>query len=94
MNDTPEIIDLRELLLRKGRTQRQCGVDQCYANQLVAGIRNVGPNALRRIAEAIGASTEDVLAACRESVRRAQAGDLAGVVDGSHASGSTTGGDQ
>jgi transcriptional regulator with XRE-family HTH domain len=71
--------DFRELLLRKGRTQRQCGVDQSYANQLAGGTRQPRANALRKIAEAIGCTTEEVLAACQESIRRAHSTDLAAV---------------
>lgn len=69
--------DLKELLLRKGKTQRQCGVDQCYVNQIAAGRRMPRARAIGKMAAAIGCATEEVLAACEESHRRAV--DLAGV---------------
>lgn len=65
--------DLRELLTSHGRTVRTSGVDQSYCVQLIAGRREPGPNAVAKIAAALGVEAPVVYAACQESVRRASA---------------------
>lgn len=86
-------MDIKELLRRKGRNGSQSGISQAHFSLIATGSRRAGPEAIARIAAEIGEQPEVVCAACDESWRRAQASDLAGV-DGSHASGSTAGGDQ
>jgi len=67
-------VDLKELLLSRGKTTRQAGVSKNLVIDLIHGRRSPGPTAIRKLAEALEVGTEVVYAACQESVRRASAG--------------------
>lgn len=64
--------DLRELLTSRGKTTRQAGVAQNYAIDLAKGRKSAGPNAIAKMAAALGVEPETVFAACAESQRRAK----------------------
>jgi len=66
-------IDLRELATQHGKTQSQLGLSQPYASELMRGELLPGPNAVAKIAAALGIDAPTVYAACQESVRRASA---------------------
>ena len=65
--------DLRGLLLRKGKTQAEAGINRVYASTLATGRRRAGADAIRRMAAALSVTTDEVYAACTESCRRASA---------------------
>jgi transcriptional regulator with XRE-family HTH domain len=71
--------DLKELLRSKGKTQAEVGLHHAYVSQIATGVRRAGAEAITRMAAALGCTTETVCAACDESFRRAQVGDLAAV---------------
>lgn len=65
------VLDLRELLVARGKTYRQAGVDASYVVRLADGSQRPGANAVRKIAKALDVATDVVFAACQESQRRA-----------------------
>lgn len=67
------VLDLKELLRSKGKTQSEAGVTQMYVSMLANGHRRAGAGAITRMAIALGCTTDEVFAACEESRRRAQA---------------------
>lgn len=65
--------DLAELVRSHGKTIRQAGVSHVHFLDLAHGRREAGPQAIVKIATALGVEPPVVYAACQESVRRASA---------------------
>ena len=67
------IFDLRELRLSKGLPQDIIG-NRKNIGEIEKGLKMPGPKLTRRMATALGVTTEAVFAACAESRRRAGRG--------------------
>lgn len=65
-------MDIREMALRKGKTTRDAGVTQSYFIDLCLGRKRAGANAINKIAEALGYTTDEVFDGIEESARRAK----------------------
>lgn len=64
------MLDLRELRLSKGLPQDIIG-NRKTIGEIEKGLKMPGPKLTRRMATALGVTTEAVFAACAESRRRA-----------------------
>lgn len=71
-------VDLRELARQHGKSQSQLGLSQPHVSLLMRGQVQAGPNAITKIATALGVEPPVVYAACQESVRRASAVQIHG----------------
>ncbi len=70
--------DLKDLINSKGRTIAEAGVDKVTIHRLSGGQQRPNPKTLRKIAECIGVTVEEVFAAWMESKRRAHDGQSSG----------------
>lgn len=61
---------LDELRRSKAKTVRQVGIDSSLFSGITTGRRGLGPNGTRKIAEALGVTTDEVFAAYQETRRR------------------------
>lgn len=58
-------IQLRDMRLDRGLSQSQCGASRPLISLIERGQRLPGPRAVRRIAQALGISAEEAMAACK-----------------------------
>lgn len=59
-----DVVKFKELILRKGYTQRgfgrAVGISEPYANQIANGERNPGPKVAKNICKTLGSKFDDI----------------------------------